>query len=876
MKIKNSIFTILTLILYLPIIINANNPIIEQVNSGNKVLTVNPIIPAILQSDYDINNSSIGIKQGKDILLKDDLPEDFPAISINVLNNPSPGYTFLNSISFQGKTVNYNIILDSAGEVFYYNKPLIGGVDFKMQPNGLFSYGRPIKMGDEYQAGPVKVQNVMVVEEILDSAFNLIDNVQMKNGYLADIHDFQILPNGNYMLIAYEKNPIDMSKVVEGGNPNANVIGTVIQELDINKNCVFQWRSLDFIPITDTKDNVLNATFEHVHGNSVFLDTDGNLIVSFPTSFEIVKLDMISGQVLWRFGGDNNQFEITGENEANHPYYFSMQHDAKKLANGNLIFYDNGVGKSPWYSRGVEYEFDEYNKIANMVWEYRHKPDISAFAMGSIQRLNNGSTLIDWGLIFLGFYRTLTEVNTDKETTFEMSFPSDAYSYRGFKYELPACQPVANVDIYEILEGNTYSYKNKNENTGLDIYFETIQPYWYNYTNVKKIECAPLYPKFHKEAPVLIPYRYLFKAQMIDSFTGEIRFDVTQLNWIENPIILKVYYRSTPNDGYFEELESWFDETELKVVAKTSGFGEYVIGYDRTSTEIFPPGNMRPFNNSIIVNNHPVTIVWSSTGRYDYFQLQIAEDQDFENIIIDTIDVTTPIITYNGLESEKTYYWRTKTFYRDLESNWSEIWRFSFTEPFIDIEFPDGGESLAKDSAAYILRWNTNITDSVSISLLKNGEKYLMIKDSLLSYTNAFAWKIPKTVPDDSDYEIQVRSIKDNTLIAESDDYFTIRSKYTSVDDGLSLNKSKVTNLSIAPNPSSSNTNISFKLNEATKVNLIITDQLGNVIKTFINTYLSEGMYNFDLNTINLSSGVYYCMIRNNDEVIVEKIIVMR
>ena len=871
-------FSIVLIVLFL---YQANYSLCFELQNDGNLSDINSVVyesavPAILNSiSVTDNDESNYDKVGKDPALLDDLPDDFPEIVIDVLNNPAPGYTFMNSISFQQKTVNYNFILDSSGEVYYYYKPLINGIDFKMQPNGLFSYGSPVKMGDKYQVGPLTVQNIMVVENILDSSFNLIDQVQMKNGYLADVHDFQILPNGNYLLIAYESNPIDMSKIIEGGNPNANVIGTVFQELDINKNCVFQWRSMDYIPILETIDNPFQATFEHVHGNSVFLDTDGNLIVCLPTTLEVVKIDMISGEMLWRFGGKHNEFEFINEHEENAPFYFRMQHDVKKLANGNILMYDNGVGKSTWYSRAVEYAFDEENKTAELVWEYRHDPDIKAYAMGSAQRLDNGNTLINWGLIFAGLYKTLTEVTPDNQIAFEVSLPSDAYSYRSFKYDLPACQPVADVEKYEILQGNTYNYKDKNSDTGVEIYYKELDAFIYNYTNVKKMECAPLYPEFEGEAPVILPYRFIFSAQMMDSFSGEILFDIELLDWLENPERMNVYFRPTPDSGTFVQLESRFDPTEKRIIGKTSGFGEYIIGYDREATELFAPSLMQPSNNKSIINLQPVMLNWSPTGRYDYFQLQISDTQDFSNIILDSTDIKTPIITIPDLEADKTYYWRTRTFYRLLESEWSDIWSFGFTEPFISMEYPDGGESLTKDSVDYIIRWNTNSIDSVKISLFKNGAEYEIIKDSLLSYTNAFLWKIPITTPVGNDYTIQVRSIKDNELIAESADYFAIRENAIGIQDN-TYNEDLISALMISPNPAGDNAKISFNLLESNKVKMTITDQLGNELKTLINTYLSSGTYQLDFNTSNLQSGIYFCHIRSRDINLVEKLIIVK
>ena len=101
--------------------------------------------------------------------------------------------------------------------------------------------------------------------------------------------------------------------------------------------------------------------------NAVSIDpTDNNLLVSLRTTSEIVKINRQTGEVMWRLGGKANQFTFVGEHEENAPYYTVGQHDIHRLANGNLLYFDNGNisggGITPsdrTYSRAVEYQLDE-------------------------------------------------------------------------------------------------------------------------------------------------------------------------------------------------------------------------------------------------------------------------------------------------------------------------------------------------------------------------------------------------------------------------------------------------------------------------------------------------------------------------------------
>lgn len=702
-------------------------------------------------------------------------PADFPKITIHNSDNPSPGYLLLNSFNQSPFAAKYIIVVDSAGEPIKHKKTLSASLDFKLQPNGLYSYAQAIALGEAHNIAGRIVRNAKTINYILDQDFNLVDSVQCQNGYLSDPHEFLILPNGNYLMIAYESVPVDMSLVVPGGEPNAVVVGTVIQELDRNKKCVFQWRSLDNLPLTHTFANVRGASFEHVHGNSYYLDTDGNLIVSFTASFDIVKIDLINGDIKWHFGGKRNNFEITGD-DLFKPLHFSNQHDIKRLDNGNFFFFDNGFAKNPPFSRAVEFSVNEEEKTAELVWEYRRTPDISAFAMGSAQRLKNGNTLINWGMIFEGDHRAVTEVTPNKDIVYEISLPAETFSYRAFKYEYPLCQPVANVTIPEAVQGNRYVFEKNGINTGAVLSITELDAFMYNYLTFKKFDCSPLNPEFETEAPVILPNRYHFSTRFVYSIKGELSFDISQLPTryaylkLQENNGLKVYHRKTEGSGMFIELPTYFefDPNNHKLIAMISDTGEYIIGYQRSTKykHINPPALMHPKNEAILLTGKPLKFTWSPSGRYDKYSIQISSDENFNEIIssFDNIMNTTLAIELND---NNKYYWRVKTYYNDLESNWSQPWEFTLTDTFLMVSYPTDNTILYTDSTA-IIRWKTNISDSLKIELYKSNVQVLVIKDSLFSYTNAYAWKLPKSLEQGNDYSMVITSIKNNDISTES------------------------------------------------------------------------------------------------------------
>ena len=85
--------------------------------------------------------------------------------------------------------------------------------------------------------------------------------------------------------------------------------------------------------------------------------------------------------------------------------------------------------------------------------------------------------------------------------------------------------------------------------------------------------------------------------------------------------------------------------------------------------------------NGAILNYIHVLFEWEQTPNTNYYNIQIAEDVNFTNIVHTTIDSTLCFIEKNHLEWDKEYYWRINSFYHTgLTSNWSEVYSFRTSE----------------------------------------------------------------------------------------------------------------------------------------------------------------------------------------------------
>ena len=331
---------------------------------------------------------------------------DYANFQVNIFNNPYPANIFIHTMGVQPR---YMAVIDSVLNPTWFINSGSLGLDFKVNQN-ILSYFNKID------------QSWILLNEYMVET----DTLKCIGGYNADYHDIQIMNDGGYLLQAYDSIYVDMSTIVVNGSLNATIHLLIIQEFDLNHNLIFEWNAWDHLNITDYTNLDLTANnITWMHGNSIDVDLDENILISNRRSSEIIKIDRNSGDIIWYLGGPNNDFIFTNDSFNG----FSKQHDVRRIENGNITLYDNGNNHTPPLSRALEYEIDENEKIANLIWDFVHPDGHVGLAMGSVQRLPNGNTLINWGTIN-NQGAIVTEVDYDKNIVLEIQYPPDIRCYK--------------------------------------------------------------------------------------------------------------------------------------------------------------------------------------------------------------------------------------------------------------------------------------------------------------------------------------------------------------------------------------------------------------------------------------------------------------
>lgn len=297
------------------------------------------------------------------------LPADLPRFHAGG-TAPSPGYVLFS-------TGLYGIVIDNTGRVVWYVRFEGHSLNFQAQANGRY-IARP-STPDEADLEPL-------VE--LDPLGTVTRRLGCARGLRPRFHDVLVEPDGSYWLMCDETHVMDLSGV--GGLAGAEVTGTVVQHLDPVGGLLFDWSPFDHLAITDLDSaSRSGAAVNWTHGNALDLDHDGNLIVSFRSLNEVIKIDTRTGAVLWRMGGSRNEFTFPDSGPP-----FLRQH-GMRVVEGGLELLDN-LGEVEG-SRAERYALDEAGRAARLTAVYAPTTAIRASLGGATQELPGHHILVAFG-----------------------------------------------------------------------------------------------------------------------------------------------------------------------------------------------------------------------------------------------------------------------------------------------------------------------------------------------------------------------------------------------------------------------------------------------------------------------------------------------
>jgi hypothetical protein len=311
---------------------------------------------------------------------------------------------------------------------------LIENLEYKGGSVKLLSNGNFIRAGAYFERKDCPFKNAGgytgILQEITSEGEIVWEYVLANDQYLMH-HDFEVMDNGNYLVIAFEKMYYEDKKVL-GDNTYDNLLMDVIFEIDPQTNeIVWEWHEKDHL-IQEIDENLANygiisenpqlldiyyrnsekdmktqsdtlRIIHYSHINNVSYNEKNDEIVLSARAFsEIWIIDHSTtteeatshnggdsgngGDILYRYGNPS----AYGGSEEDRTLF--GQHDAHYISDSDILIFNNGIMYNRDISSVDEIHIDEDNSTT-LTSSYILE-DSFAHHMSSAQKLSNGNLFI--------------------------------------------------------------------------------------------------------------------------------------------------------------------------------------------------------------------------------------------------------------------------------------------------------------------------------------------------------------------------------------------------------------------------------------------------------------------------------------------------
>ncbi len=257
-------------------------------------------------------------------------------------------------------------------------------------------------------------------------------------------HEIVEMANGNFLVASH--------------SPPGPPYEDVVVEVERSSGAIV--KSWDFNTILDPMRKPLPDTQpgDWLHINALYYDeTDNTIVISGRSQCAVVKIDYSTGNLKWILGNHKEwkasfapfllkPIDRQG-NELDTPgfdFWNYGQHALQRLANGNLLLYDNGDYRGFYdnpnvpqasYTRVVEYKINEAKKTVELVWQFDNKKSVFTKYTGYTQHL--GETRLAAYMWVTENTPKILEIDKNNQVLYEATINRGKLSYyRTIKVDL--------------------------------------------------------------------------------------------------------------------------------------------------------------------------------------------------------------------------------------------------------------------------------------------------------------------------------------------------------------------------------------------------------------------------------------------------------
>jgi hypothetical protein len=287
---------------------------------------------------------------------------------------------------------------------------------------------------------------------------------------------------------------------------------------------------------------------------------------------------------------------------------------------------------------------------------------------------------------------------------------------------------------------------------------------------------AVRFPQFPGKAPQVVMEHVVLSGSNITSFEAGLDLNLPDTSYvfdtpmIPDPAQLVVYHRPTAGQGEFAALPTTYDVGTQKLRVTTTQLGEFIFGYPDLDETPYVPMIASPADQSDVNQAAPVTLTWIPQGLVGSFDLQVATNAGFANLVLDTNSLgSTSFALENPLPTTE-YFWRVRVLNQGGTSDWASA-SFTTVPPVLELTYPAGGEVWQRFQVVNIT-WIDNISENVALEMYKGGVLNRTFAGNIAS-SGSYTWTVGlfQAFPPGSDYTIKIRSTTDPALFDFSEPF---------------------------------------------------------------------------------------------------------
>ena len=204
------------------------------------------------------------------------------------------------------------LIFDQHGRIIWFNplspQPSAEHRAFNVQ---VAKYdGKPVLAWFE---GAVVAAHGQGAYQIVDTRYRPVAQVQAQGGYIGDLHEFVITPQGTALFTCYAP---AQEQIRVRGRCRRSRTGTASSRRSTSppasscsSGAATNTSRLDYSYIASGAR--LGGDWDYFHINAITIDpVDQNLVISSRNTATLYKVNRKTGRVMWRMGGKHNQFHM--------------------------------------------------------------------------------------------------------------------------------------------------------------------------------------------------------------------------------------------------------------------------------------------------------------------------------------------------------------------------------------------------------------------------------------------------------------------------------------------------------------------------------------------------------------------------------------